>query len=236
MTNQPGFVVFAYLRKSLPFAAQFDVLDQPLSFPRGDSGRPVASFGKLGSSSSPSDERLAQVQVHAYESDDDFVIELRSTAKNDTLLLAKIPPQGTLQETIDAVMTRSRKPKPRGHRSQLEEYEDLNIPKLSLNVLHEFGELQALRLPDFDARFRGLPATIQDVSQGIVFVLSERGAEEESFAEIVVIGSDGDDSERKLRRRFVFDRPFLVLLSERDAAEPYFALWVENTELMEIAR
>jgi len=101
--------------------------------------------------------------------------------------------------------------------------------------LHEFSELHWLRLPDFDGRFGGAPAFILDVIQGIAFVLNERGAEVESFAEIV-LGSIGGDSDPTPRRRFVFDRPFLVLLSERDAAEPYFALWIENTELMEVSK
>jgi hypothetical protein len=34
-------------------------------------------------------------------------------------------------------------------------------------------------------------------------------------------------------REFVFDRPFLIYLIERTADQPYFAAWIENTELME---
>jgi len=30
----------------------------------------------------------------------------------------------------------------------------------------------------------------------------------------------------------VFDRPFLILLQRTDAKTPYFALWVDNVELL----
>jgi hypothetical protein len=33
-------------------------------------------------------------------------------------------------------------------------------------------------------------------------------------------------------RKMVFDKPFLIWLRETQATEPYFAAWIENTELM----
>ena len=30
----------------------------------------------------------------------------------------------------------------------------------------------------------------------------------------------------------VFDKPFLIMLQRKDAEMPYFALWVDNTELL----
>ena len=33
-------------------------------------------------------------------------------------------------------------------------------------------------------------------------------------------------------RRFAFDRPFLIIMMRKDAAMPYFALWVANSELL----
>jgi hypothetical protein len=34
-------------------------------------------------------------------------------------------------------------------------------------------------------------------------------------------------------RHFVFDRPFLVYLKEANGKEPYLAMWVANSEVME---
>ena len=33
-------------------------------------------------------------------------------------------------------------------------------------------------------------------------------------------------------RQLVFDKPFLILLQRGDAQQPYFALWVDNAELL----
>jgi hypothetical protein len=31
---------------------------------------------------------------------------------------------------------------------------------------------------------------------------------------------------------YVFDRPFLIYLKKRGATRPYFAMWVDNAELL----
>ena len=56
--------------------------------------------------------------------------------------------------------------------------------------------------------------------------LNENGALLESEA---VIWMDGDTYATK---KFIFDRPFLLLLQQRDGNAPYFALWIANTELL----
>jgi hypothetical protein len=62
--------------------------------------------------------------------------------------------------------------------------------------------------------------------QSIRFRLDERGAILKSEAG-VALSEDGSKP-----RQFIFDKPFLILLERRDAARPYFALWVDNPELL----
>ena len=66
----------------------------------------------------------------------------------------------------------------------------------------------------------------------IRFRLDEAGASLRSFAYSY---SSLEDEEEKLPREFIFDRPFLLYVHKRHSANPYFAMWVENTELLEIA-
>lgn len=227
----PGLVVFSYLRKGLPYRAKFDSLDTPFSFPSGEEWAPVVSFGRKGAADSDEDERLKQVRIHDYRTDDDFILELVSESQRDQLLLAKIPAEPTLQETIDAVMSRIRQPNPKHQRPELGFLEDLIIPKLSLNVLKDYDELKRLNLPDLVAQSGGR-AWIESAQQGIAFVLDEHGAQVESFAEMALLGEFGESPDPPAIRKFVFDRPFLVLLRERQADSPYLALWIENAELM----
>ena len=58
------------------------------------------------------------------------------------------------------------------------------------------------------------------------FRLDERGAVLKSEAYHGPVASKGGP------RQFIFDKPFLILLEREDAAQPYFALWVDNAELL----
>ncbi len=225
-SNVPGFIVFAYLRKSFPFNARFDVLEKPMTFPRGGSHQ-VMAFGRLPQTDNPSDERLKQVRVISYRSDDDFVIELLSKNTRDRLILALVEPQESLHATVDSVLSR----RPDARKPVLQDVDELAIPRFAFNLLKTFPEIEGLPLPDFDKEVSGGPAFISSANQCIAFVLNERGAELESFAELEVLGADESPPEPK-PRQFIFDRPFLILMMERDAAAPYFALWVENADLM----
>lgn len=50
----------------------------------------------------------------------------------------------------------------------------------------------------------------------------------ESSAIIALGNGEGEQPPKKL----IFDRPFLLYLKEKDGKYPYFALWVDNPELL----
>ena len=222
-------MLFAYLLKSLPFAEAFDGQTGPLSFPNGSTTAQVASFG------GPS---AAQSLVHIadYRTDEDFIIELKTESERDVMLLAKIPAESTMQATIDKVLERVTSPNPLHKRFTLENQESLLIPKLSFNIMKSYGDLLGIEIVDSSfSKGRG-PEIIIKAEQATAFVLNERGAKLESTAEIDTMVGDGGFEEPPAPpkiRKFHFDRPFLLLLREQKSHEPYFAVWIENTELME---
>lgn len=228
-TDGKGRVLYAYLLKSLPFADAFDGNTGPLSFPSGSKTAPVASFG-----GSPA----AQFQVHVadYRTDEDFIIELKTESRRDVMLLAKIPAESTLQATMNKVLARVTSPNPQHTRFTLDHRESLQIPKLSFNIQQKYDDLEGIEIVGSSYSKHGLPELIASAEQGTAFVLNERGAKLESTAEIETeIAEGGFDPlpPPPPIRKFHFDRPFLVLLREQKSHEPYFALWLENTELME---
>lgn len=234
-TEGKGRVIFAALIKSLPFAAEFDSQPDPLPFPDGPTTSQVACFGRLAASSANFDA-AEQVRIADYCTDEDFVIELKTESKRDVMLLAKVPPEPTLQETIDTVLKRVASPNPQHKRFTLEGPEDLLIPKLSFNILKTYQELLGIQIVDSPIGNALEPEIIINATQATAFVLNERGAELESVAEIgtMMIGEfDGTPTEPPKIRKFLFDRPFLVLLRETQSREPYLVLWIENAELME---
>lgn len=218
-------VLFGYLLKSLPFADEFDGNTTPLSFPDGSTKTRVASFGGSG----------GRILIADYRTDEDFIIELITESERDVMLLAKIPAESTMQATIDEVLKRVTSPNPLHTRFTRDWEEELLIPKLSFNIMKSYDELVGAEL--IDRPFREIKSRqfIGTAEQATAFVLNERGAKLESTFESNVIGDIGDElppPPPKIRK-FHFDRPYLVLLREQQSHEPYFAVWIGNTELMQ---
>lgn len=212
-----GLVAYAYLYKSLPFEFAFTRHHSNLEF----DGVRVDSFGITQFLLVQEDEakQARQVSVVDYVSNDDFLIELKTLATDDRLLLAKISPMATLAETIQTVQTRVDHAKPTG----LRELEDVLIPVLNFDVVRDYGELTGRRIQSANAALDATALAL--ATQSIRFRLDERGA---------VLKSEGiaASSEAENLRRFVFDKAYLILLQRRAANHPYFALWAANAELL----
>jgi len=218
-------VAYAYLQKRLPFVVDFDRLKQPMRFRAADTEATVASFGiEDFASHAPREKCLrTQVTVLDYVSDDDFIIQLVSQI--DAIVLAKIPRSATLAQALALAKKRIRQPVGRDVQSQLDLEEPLAVPVISLFVEREYTELvgQSLTNPGF----AGLE--IGAATQLIRFQLDESGAIVDAEARSTLLNGDEPPPQP---RRFVFDRPFLIYLQEREAKEPYFVMWVENPEVL----
>jgi len=101
----------------------------------------------------------------------------------------------------------------------------LIIPVVSLDVHRRYTELTGRHLKNdgFTSLF------VTEASQGIRFRLDETGAKLSSEAEFA-IGAELDQP-----RHFVFDKPFLLYLKQKDGNAPYFAIWIETAEMLEKA-
>jgi hypothetical protein len=66
--------------------------------------------------------------------------------------------------------------------------------------------------------------------QTIKFEMNEKGVELKSEAHIAFGG--GREGEPPRKHIMIFHQPFLVLLERTGARMPYFALWVDNPELL----
>jgi hypothetical protein len=127
------------------------------------------------------------------------------------------------------VQERIRQPHPSHNRRKCQTGEPLAIPVLTLNVRRNYGEILGRHI--LNPELTGL--WIDRAAEVIRFRLDETGAHLEAEAEIVGENGHSEPVPVPGPRRFVFDRPFLLLLQERDASTPYFAAWIANTELME---
>ena len=185
-------------------------------------GTPVKAFG-LTSSTGRAGRIAAQIVIldvpKEFTRDPEFIIELKTDSENDRLILAKVKPAATLQETVSKVQERIAGSTP----SEGDSYTRLRVPKLNFRILKNYDELLKKNLvlsrTDLDEYF------FLVASQMIRFRLDEHGA---------VLRSEGKAEAMKSawKAALIFDEPFLILLQRKDAANPYFALWVDNAELL----
>lgn len=224
-TGTDGLVAYAYLQKRLPFAIDFDRLKQPLRFHGADGETDVACFGiEDFNSHAPREKSLrGQVTVLDYVGPDDFVLQLKP--QQDVIVLAKVPRAATLAAALATVQARIAKPLGGNVQKELDLEERLVIPLLSLFVDRKYTELMGRTLLNlgFTTQF------IEDATQLIRFQLDESGAILDAEAAVVTLNGDEPPPEP---RRFVFDRPFLIYLQQRQAKQPYFVMWVENREVL----
>jgi hypothetical protein len=212
-------LAYAFLRKDLPFAVPFEPFEEGIAFP-GAAGR-VPAFGIHGDSGAADlDAMRGQTTVlfhGAGKSGEDMAIEIR-TERGDILVLAAVPPAASLEAAWRSVLAI-----PRAAPGPILEGEVLAVPKIHFDLAHRFAEFPGapLRNPGFEG-FR-----VTEAMQSVLLRLDEAGVLLESEAVF-----EARLSMAPAKRRFVFDRPFLLALREAGAAEPYLLLWVANPDLM----
>jgi hypothetical protein len=224
-------VAYCYLQKRLPFTSKFDKLPTPLRFQTPQGETPVVSFGIQTPKSTEIHEEIlrGQVEVLDYFSDDDFVLRLKT--QSDWIVLAKLPPKETLEQTWQTVVSRIRKPLGGVTPPPLLPDERFIVPQVALFVERDYHEL-------LGSTFENLPGchTLIGAKQYIKFQLDESGAKLESGAETIGDSGPAGPPRPPKPRHFVFDRPFLLALQQQNAEQPYFVMWIANAELLVSAR
>jgi serine protease inhibitor len=107
--------------------------------------------------------------------------------------------------------------------------DELLIPKFSFNIETNYNSLEGSEFKMGDK-----PYLIEEAYQRTAFLLDEEGAKAESVAEETVVTEEAiEPVEKPHPKKLHFNKPFLVILKRKDSPNPYFAMWVENTELMQ---
>jgi Serine protease inhibitor len=214
--------------KDLPFDVKFNTFDNRLKF----NGKTVPAFGKAGSYGS---ECQDQIKILYYQNDRHFLVKLiPEDAAHEILLYMPERPFSTFSEMQRKVSQLIEK----GNRERNMEDskwkyvfsvgdDELLIPKFDFDISTVYRSLLgnhfSVGLQDW---------TISKAWQQVAFRLDEKGAAVKSEAVVECCLGIGDAPERPQPKKMIFDRPFYVLLKRADASQPYFVLWVANTELM----
>jgi hypothetical protein len=215
-----GLFAYAILDKRLRFEHPFEVFPKAPALFGSHGPLGVRAFGVYQYEESKHVKLKDQVEVLHYAGTHDFAIRLVTTNPEDELIIARIRPGETLRETIDAVESRVSAGKP----ERLDEGDILIVPNLDASFSHAYTELMDLYL----ANDGWEEYYIHDAVQDIRFSLDENGVSVESDMKLA-FRQKGPPPEYRL---LVCHAPFLVYLKQKDGKDPYFAVWVDNQELM----
>jgi len=221
LTPRPqDFIAYACLYKYLSFPTPFERLDNSLKF--GDT--PVPAFG-LGPYKESLEKMYPQVLILDYQSEDDFIIELKTKSDGDRLILAKMQTQATLADTLTNIASRiAGKPIEAATTNDL-----LQVPRIKFDITRHYSEIVGLHLiPKDPAVAKDL--YVQSAVQNTKFELDENGVKLKSEASMSFACAKHEEPVPK--HKMIFDKPFLILMQRKGAPTPYFALWVDNPEIL----
>jgi hypothetical protein len=225
-------LAYAYLEANAAFTIPFFDNRQPLHFHESSGrDRDVSSFGIEEKHEYAYDELREQINVlyvhrkeDAYSKPEEFVIDLCRSSSPNQVVVACVPRQANLAETLADVEKKTEEyarqhPDPYWHDFGVRDV--LLVPNLNWEVRRQFAELEGP-----DKRFRNAGFREYHISkamQTIRFRLDRSGAELFSEAPMFCKPS---------ATFFIYDRPFMIVVKKRGAERPFFVMWVDNAELL----
>lgn len=217
----------AYFKKSLPFAMKFHTQDETLVF-KGDT---VKTFGI----NFIDDLLLEYFEVLYYLDDDHFVVKLIPADTDSEIILAKgVALSGSFSDLYQNTNVYIQKgatdkqTKGKEWRYTFEKDDYLSIPVIGFNIGTHYSTLE-----DQSFSVGPKPHMILKAYQRTAFVLNESGAEIESYGHAVTDSIGAEPIEKPTPKNMVFDKPFVIFIKKKNSINPYFAMRVMNTELME---
>ena len=213
--------------KALPFALKMEDLKNSLTF----KGTKVEAFGLNGGDPN----RNSQAQVVYYKNDHNFLVKLfPKDTLHEIFLYRNDGQKASLQKMFDYIATKvdsrskSAKEKASAWRYDFAEGDVLVVPKIAFNLEHSYENLI-----DNGFKFNGMGYDIIKATQRTAFMLDEEGAKVESEALIAADSASAAVPKIiKHPKKLFYDKPFLIVLKRKDSPNPYFALWVDNAELL----
>ena len=223
-----SFVAYSYLEANVKFDLPYFQNLKPLEF-TDSKGRKteVASFGIRPEDDYAYYKLRSQPHILFCKGDPDeeaefeFAIDLCAASSPGQIVVARIKPEPNLAKAI----ARIEKELKGIEKLKYPDYGSIGpndvllVPDLFWQISHHFSDLEGKRFLNAPLKDQRLDVAQQD----ILFRLDRSGAELKSESKMMC---------NPVPKYFVLDRPFLIYMKNRNAGEPYFAMWVDNAELL----
>ena len=223
-TVTDGYKIDATLNKELNFLEVFDNFSN--DYTKWKFGKDEDFIKYFGINNASSEEMNKNVEILFYNKigngdlrSNDMAIKLK-TKEDDEIILYRTNDKKTFDEYYKDIELKS---KQYNGRTKFSEDDELRIPYIRINGMISYNELYGKEIKNSKELY------IYDVIQNINFSLNEKGCNLSSKATMVTeymgIGED--------TKYCYFDDTFIIFMKEKNSDRPYFALKVDNSDILE---
>ena len=223
-TITDGYKIDATLKKELNFLEVFDNFSYDYTqWTFGDSEEYIKYFGINNASPEEMNKNVAVLFYNKISNENlrsnDMAIKLK-TKEGDEIILYRTDDNKSFDEYYQDIELKSSQYK---GSTEFSEDDELRIPYIRINGEIFYDELYDKEIKNSKGLY------IYDVIQNVNFSLNEKGCNLSSKATMVTeymgIGED--------TKYCYFDDTFVLFMKERDCNRPYFALKVDNSDILE---
>lgn len=217
-----GYKIDATLNKELNFLEVFDNFSNDYNWTFGDNEELIKYFG-INNASSESMNKNVEVLFYNRTSnklqDNDFAVKLK-TKEGDEIILYRTDDNKSFEEYYNDIKNKTNAYM--GKR-EFSEKDELLIPYVRVNGMISYNKLYGKEIKNTNGLY------IFDVIQNVNFSLNEKGCNLSSKATMVTeyLGISEDT------RYCYFKDKFVIFMKEANSDNPYFALKVDNSDILE---
>lgn len=222
-TTTNGYKIDATLNKELNFLEIFDNFSNDYNWTFSNSEEYIKYFGINNASS---EEMNKNIEVLFYNEigngsllSNDFAIKLQ-TKEKDEIILYRTNDKKSFDEYYKDIQEKSKK---YTGNKKFGEDDELRVPYVRVNGMISYSDLYGKEIKNSDGLY------IYDVIQNVNFSLNEKGCNLSSKATMVTEYNSGGENAKYC----YFQDKFIIFMKETNSDNPYFALKIDNTDILE---
>jgi len=221
-----AIIAYAYLRAGIKFDIAYHENDDSLDF-KDSSGKEteVKSFGIFGHNTFH-EQMASQIRVlyaKGFDEEKEFIVDLDFRSEKYQILLASVKPKKTTQEIVSYIHELISI----GFKRMFHKSHKLIVPQTVWKISHSYEDLLNKKFKNPELKDYFLVRALQDIE----FKLYNRGAEVES--EVMMDAVKSAAPREDFDGRYIFNKPFYILMMKRGEVNPFFFMYVDNAELLD---